>query len=110
MEYNQEIEILRELISNSPNNSELLINGFNNERLSEESFRKLFDEETVPIRADVAHYKISLDNKNITILKEILNEEGEDLITDIAHFAIKSKMGFSAISFDGLSSLYINQN
>ncbi len=110
MEYNREIEIMRELINNSPNNSELLINGFYNEALSEESFRKLFDKKSVPNRANFAHYNIPLDNKNIKVLKDILNEEGDDLIADITHFAIKSKVGFSAISFDGLSSLYVNPN
>ena len=37
-----------------------------------------------------------------------MTEEGKEFISDITHFAIKSDSGFSAISYDGLSSLYIN--
>lgn len=108
MKSNFETKILIELISHSPKNSELVINGFYNGTLSEKSFRRLFDEKTVPNRADFAHYKILLTQKYIEVLKDILEKEGHDLIAEITHFAIKSEDGFSAISYDGMSSLYVN--
>lgn len=110
MELENEIKILRELINNARENSELLINGFYNEFLSEESFRKLFDKKTVPNRSDFAHFKIDLNKNHIGILNEILDKEGEEFISDIVHFAIKSSDGFSAICYDGLSSLYVNKS
>ena len=108
MEFKSEINILRELINNTRGNSELLINGFHNEFLSEKSFRKLFNKQTVPNRRDFSEFKIALNNNHLVILNHILTEEGENFISDIIHFAIKSDSGFSAISYDGLSSLYIN--
>ena len=108
MEFKTEIKIIRELINNVERNSELLINGFYNGILSEKSFRKLFNKQTVPNREDFSHYKIELNQNHIEILNEILDEEGDGFITDITHFAIKSDSGFSAISYDSLCSLYIN--
>ncbi len=108
LEFETEIEIIRELINNAEGDSELLINGFYNGILSEKSFRKLFNKQAVPNREDFAHYKIELNQNHIEILNEILTKEGEEFITDITHFAIKSDSGFSAISYDKLCSLYIN--
>ena len=108
LEFGNEIKILKELINNTKENSELLIIGFHNEFLSEKSFRKLFDKRTVPNRRDFAYFKIELNENHVDILNNILAEEGEEFISDITHFAIKSVSGFSAISYDGLSSLYIN--
>jgi len=110
LEFNNEIKIFRELINNTKENSVLLIDGFHNEILSEKSFRKLFNKTNVPNRKDFTYYKIELNENHIRILNEILAEEGEGFITDITHFAIKSDSGFSAISYDGFISLYINEN
>jgi len=74
MEFEREIEIIIELINNSPHNSEFLINGFYNKTLSAKSFRKLFDEQKVPTRADFAHYNIPLNEKNVNVLNDILNK------------------------------------
>lgn len=109
MGLNSEIKIINELINNSEQNYELLINGFYNEILSEKSYRKLFSQKQVPKRADFAHYKIDLNENNIRILNEILNEEGANFINDITHFAIKTNGEFSAISYDSFSLIQVNK-
>ena len=109
MEFESEIKIINEIINNSEQNSELLINGFYNGTLSEKSYRKLFDVKNVPNRADFAHYKIDLNKNNIRILNEILNEEGSEFINDLTHFAVKCGGEFSAISYDSFSLLQINK-
>ena len=110
MDFENEIKVFSKLITHSPKNTELYINGFYNDILSEGSFRKLFDHQIVPNRSDFAHYIIRLTELKIGLIKEILRKEGEEFVQDITHFALKSDKGFSAIGYDGFNLLQIDKN
>ena len=64
-----QIEFLKELIKNSPNNSRMNINVFYSEHISEKSFRKLFSETQVPDKSKISNYIIPLTSELKNIFK-----------------------------------------
>ena len=105
-----EIDIFKELILKVEKGSELMINGFYTGTLSEKNFRKLFSRNDVPKRENFSHYIIDLNTDKIEKITEILNLEGENLINDITHFAIKNDKKFSALSFDHMEMIQIDKS
>ena len=108
MEYDIEIDILRELLNKAPVNSVFIVNGFYNEILSQEYFQRLFDKNSIPKRSENSHYNFCLTRNFIQILNQMLDEEGDNFIADITHFAIKYEKRLLATSYDGISVIQVD--
>lgn len=105
-----QIEFLKELILNSPNKSEMNINGFYSEHISDKSFRKLFSEKQVPDKSKISTFIIPLTSKFKNILLNILESEKEELISDLVHFSIEKESKPIFVSYDGMELMQINKS
>ena len=104
-----QIEFLKELIINSPNKSEMNINGFYSEHISDKSFRKLFSEKQVPDKSKISTFIIPLTSELKNILLNILESEKEKLIYDLVHFSIEKENKPIFVSYDGMEIMQINK-
>jgi len=104
-----QIEFLKELIINSPNKTEMNINGFYSEHISEKSFRKLFSENQVPNKSKISTFIIPLTSEFKNILLNIIESEKEKLIYDLVHFSIEKESKPIFVSYDGMELMQINE-
>jgi len=104
-----QIEFLKELIINSPNKTEMDVNGFYSEHISEKSFRKLFSEKQVPDKSKISTFIIPLTPELKNILLNIIESEKEKLIYDLVHFSIKKESKPIFVSYDGMELMQINK-
>ncbi len=104
-----QIEFLKELILNSPNKSEMNINGFYSEHISNKSFRKLFSEKQVPDKSKISDFIIPLTSELKEILINILEVEKEKLIYDLVHFSIQKENKPIFVSYDRMELMQISK-
>ena len=104
-----QIEFLKELLLNTPNKSEMNINGFYSEHISDKSFRKLFSEKQVPDKSEISTFIIPLTSELKKILLNILELEKEKLIYDLVHFSIEKESKPIFVSYDGMELMQINK-
>lgn len=104
-----QIEFLRELLINSPNNSEMNINGFYSEHISDKSFRKLFSEKQVADKSKISTFIIPLTSELKSTLLNILELEKEKLISDLVHFSIEKENKPIFVSYDGMELMQLNK-
>ena len=105
-----QIEFLKELIINSPNNAEMNINGFYSEHISEKSFRRLFSEKQVADKSKISTFIIPLTSELKNKLLNILELEKEKLIFDLVHFSIEKESKPIFVSYDGMELMQLNKN
>ncbi len=104
-----QIEFIRELITNSPQESVMNINGFYSVHISDKSFRKLFSEKQVPDKSKISTFIIPLTSELKNILLNILESEKEKLIYDLVHFSIQKESEPIFVSYDGMELMQINK-
>ena len=104
-----QIEFIRELITNSPQESVMNINGFYSGHISDKSFRKLFSEKQVPDKSKISTFIIPLTSELKNILLNILELEKEKLIYDLVHFSIQKESEPIFVSYDGMELMQINK-
>jgi len=108
-EENLKIELLKELIINSPNKSEMNIRGFYSEHISDKSFRKLFSEKQVPDKSRISTFIVPLTAELKKILLNILESEKEKMIYDLVHFSIENEGKQIFVSYDGMELMQMKR-